>query len=87
MSDETDGPKPQMHADAIGFLRLLPPNKESHPAYDDGIALFCTSEENDALDYLFTMSRHDAERLAKDIIDFLAGKIDISNPGDDYGRQ
>ena len=51
MSDEQGESEPSMHIDSIGFLRLLPPNREAHPAYDEGVALFCSSEDTAGYNY------------------------------------
>jgi len=75
-----------MHIDSIGFLRILPPNREVHPVYDEGVAR-CSVVPEDTHEWIpVTMSPlvH-AQRLAKDLAGLLtAAKIDVANHSDNY---
>jgi hypothetical protein len=78
--------EPTMHGDSVKFLRLLPPNREADPYFDSGVAFFLCSAETDDLNYLLTVSRDDAQRIVSDLKRFLAGKLDVANPGENYGE-
>ena len=77
-SGNGDSPDPTMHSSTVQFLRLLPSPNEAGPLYESGVALFLRDAEGSKDNYLLTLSAEDAKRLANNLNDYLAGKLDIT---------
>jgi hypothetical protein len=86
-SGNGDSRDEEAEVDTVKFLRLVPPDGGAGPEYQSGIGLFLRSLGHDADDiYVLTMSEKDARRLSNDLNDYFAGRLDISNLDDNYGR-